>query len=190
MLSKQQVREYVWKILEEKKVALFPNWGHIPNFKGVEETIKKILELEEYKKAKKIFVSPDTPQRPIIKYALKEKEVYMATPRLSKGFCKVKTYGTLKDILRSAEYTDIPYVDIAIIGSVAVDLKGNRIGKGGGYGDREIKMLREKNKDLIVITNVHDLQVFEDLSHLIEEYDERVNIIVTPTRVIRVNSIK
>ena len=177
--SKQEVRKYVWKKLKEEKVALFPNEGHIPNFKGVEETIRKILELEEYKKAKRILVSPDSPQRPLIKYALRDKEVYMATPRLKNGFCRVKKYSNnLKDILSNAEILGwrLPKIDFALIGSVAVDLKGNRIGKGGGFGDREIKFLRDTNPEVVVVTNVHDLQVFEDLSYLMEEHDQKVNI--------------
>ncbi len=191
--SKQEVREYVWRILKERGICLFPCENHIPNFKGVEVTIMKILELEEYKKAKRIFVSPDTPQRHLIKYALENgKEVYMATPRLRSGFCKVNIYfNSLREILRHAKILgwEIPKIDFALVGSVAVDLKGNRIGKGGGFGDREIKILREKNPDVVIATNVHDLQVFEDLSYLMEPHDQKVDLIVTPKRIIRMKSL-
>ena len=189
--SKQDVREFIWRKLKEENIALFPNEGHIPNFKGVIETIEKILELEEYKRANKIFVSPDTPQRYLIKYALNGKEVYMATPRLKNGFCKVtKYFNSLKEILKYAKVVgwSLPKIDFALIGSVAVDLKGNRIGKGGGYGDKEIKLLRSKNPDVVVVTNVHDLQVFRDLSYLIEPHDQKVDIIVTPRRIIYVKN--
>ncbi len=189
--SKQEVREYVWKKLKENKVCLFPCENRIPNFKGVEETIRKILELEEYRKAKRVFVSPDTPQRLLIKYALKEKEVYMATPRLRNGFCKVNAFGNLKEILKHAKIVgwEIPKIDFALIGSVAVDLKGNRIGKGGGFGDREIEILRKVNPNVIVATNVHDLQVFDDLSYLMEKHDQKKDVIITPSKIIRIKIV-
>ncbi len=189
--NKQEVREYVWNLLEKKKVALFPNRGHIPNFKGVEKTIEKIKNIELWKKAKIIFISPDTPQRYLIKHALNEKKlVIMATPRLRKGFAIVNSYGnSLREILQNSKIVgyDIPKPDLIIIGSVAVDKKGNRIGKGGGFGDREIEIINSKFGKVKVITNVHDLQVFDDFSYLMEKHDHKVDIIVTPTRIIECN---
>jgi len=187
--SKEEVRRYVWNILKEKKVCSFPCEGHIPNFLGVEETIKKVLELDEYRRAKRIFISPDTPQRYLLKHVINDKEVYMATPRLRRGFCKVEEYyGSLRDIIKNSKIVgyNIPEIGFALIGSVAVDLKGNRIGKGGGFGDREIRILREKNPSIIIATNVHDLQVFEDLSYLMEDYDQKINMIITTKGVFRV----
>jgi len=186
--NKQEVREFVWKTLKEKNECLFPCYGRIPNFNGVEKTIEKILSLEEFINAKRIFISPDTPQRLLLRFVnLEEKEIYMATPRLKEGFVRVNTNSTnLKEILsKSIKIQEIPKIDLAIIGSVAVDIKGNRIGKGGGYGDKEIKILREKNEKIKIVSNVHDLQVFEDLSYLMKEYDQKIDIIVTPTRMIR-----
>jgi len=189
--NKQEVREYVWNLLEKKKVALFPNRGHIPNFKGVEKTIEKIKNIELWKKAKIIFISPDTPQRYLIKHALNEKKlVIMATPRLRKGFAIVNSYGnSLREILQNSKIVgyDIPKPDLIIIGSVAVDKKGNRIGKGGGFGDREIEIINSKFGKVKVITNVHDLQVFDDFSYFMEKHDHKVDIIVTPTRIIECN---
>ncbi len=93
----------------------------------------------------------------------------MATPRLRHGFVAIMRYSPrLRDVLKNAKPITNIFADLAIIGSVAVDLKGNRIGKGGGY--------------------VHDLQVFEDISYLMEPHDEKVNFIVTPTRVISCDS--
>ncbi len=103
--NKQEIREYIWNLLERNGVALFPNRGHIPNFKGVEKTIEKIKSIELWKKAKVIFISPDTPQRYLIKHALNEKKlVIMATPRLRKGFAIVNSYGnSLREILGNSK---------------------------------------------------------------------------------------
>ncbi len=189
--SKREIRKFVWKLLKNQGVARFPCEDHIPNFRFVEESVKRLIELEIWKNAKTIFVSPDTPQRLFIKYGLSQmKRIIMATPRLRHGFVAVTRYSPrLNDILKNAKPVTSVFVDLAIIGSVAVDLKGNRIGKGGGYGDREIKMLRDINNKVIIATNVHDLQVFKDFSYLMEPHDEKVDVIVTPNRVISCRSI-
>lgn len=186
--NKEEVRNYVWKELKENKVGLFPFFGRIPNFVDVEKSIQKLFQVKEFLESKRIFISPDTPQRKLLNFVdLKEKEVYMATPRLKKGFVKIiKPFERLGELfINSIEIKELPKIDFALIGSVAVDLKGNRIGKGGGYGDKEIKNLRKINEKIIVATNVHDLQVFNDLSYLMKEYDEKIDMIVTPTRIIR-----
>lgn len=183
--SKEEVRRYVWNVLIKNNVCKFPCFKHIPNFVGVEKTIENILNLKEFINSKNIFISPDTPQRIIIKYILGKKEIYMATPRLKKGFCKINKYGNIREILNTCEYiNNLPKIDFALIGSVAVDLKGNRIGKGGGFGDREIKILREINDKVIIATNIHDLQIIEDLSYLMEEHDEKIDLIITPNKII------
>lgn len=188
--NKEEIRNYVWKRLKECKVGLFPLFGRIPNFIDVEKSIRKLFEIKEFLKAKRIFISPDTPQRKLLSFVdLNEKEVYMATPKLRYGYVKLtKPFNTLKELLKnSIRIEKLPRIDFALIGSVAVDLKGNRIGKGGGFGDIEIKTLRKINKNVTIATNVHDIQIFDDISYLMEPHDEKVNIIVTPTKIIRCN---
>ena len=78
-------------------------------------------------------------------------------------------------------------VDLIVQGSVAVDRQGNRLGKGTGYGDREIAYLRERGllKDgAKIVTLVHDAQVVDDLSAVMEPHDVRVDYVLTPTRCI------
>ncbi|RLG18328.1 hypothetical protein DRN63_01625 [Nanoarchaeota archaeon] len=74
--------------------------------------------------------------------------------------------------------------DLIVTGCVAVDPKSfYRLGKGGGYGDKEIREVLEKFGRVPVITTVHDLQLVEGIPH--EEHDEKVDIIVTPTKVLK-----
>ena len=53
-MDKQRIREYIWRLLEEKGVARFPKpvYGRIPNFVGSEIAASRILELEEYRGAR------------------------------------------------------------------------------------------------------------------------------------------
>ncbi|MCG2909800.1 MAG: 5-formyltetrahydrofolate cyclo-ligase, partial [Stygiolobus sp.] len=43
MLSKCEIRQKIWRLLEEKDIASFPRpvYGRIPNFKGAEMASKE-----------------------------------------------------------------------------------------------------------------------------------------------------
>ncbi len=88
-MKKSEIREKIWKLLEERGVARFPKpiKGRIPNFVGAKIAAAKLRKLEEYKQAEVIFCNPDSPQRPVREFALKDRKILiMATPRLKKGF--------------------------------------------------------------------------------------------------------
>jgi 5-formyltetrahydrofolate cyclo-ligase len=79
-------------------------------------------------------------------------------------------------------------IDLVVIGSVAVDRFGRRIGKGEGFADLEFAMGASHHgavsADTVVITTVHDIQVFDELPpKLFEAHDLPVDVIVTPTEV-------
>ena len=79
------------------------------------------------------------------------------------------------------------HVDLIICGTVAVNRKGVRIGKGGGFSDLEFALLVEAgliDEHTIVATTVHPLQIFA--GELPEtRHDFRVDLIVTPDEVVR-----
>jgi 5-formyltetrahydrofolate cyclo-ligase len=183
--------------MEKSGVATFPLpcWGRIPNFVGAETAADKLRQLEEWKKAKVVFVNPDSPQRKVRENALKDgKILIMASPRLKRGFiliepAKVRGKERFASTIRGAfqfgvETQDFPKPDLIVEGSVAVDLQGHRLGKGHGYGDVEIEILERKFGEIPVATTVHDMQVVENVPF--EEKDRKVSLIITPTRVIRV----
>ncbi|MEM3580599.1 MAG: 5-formyltetrahydrofolate cyclo-ligase [Candidatus Bathyarchaeia archaeon] len=195
--EKQRLREKIWLEMERSGVAAFPLpcWGRIPNFVGAETAADKLRQLEEWKRAKVVFVNPDSPQRGVRENALKDgKILIMASPRLARGFILIdpaKTKGKehLASTIRGAfkfgvQAKDFPKPDLIVEGSVAVDVKGHRLGKGHGYGDVEIELLEKKFGEIPVATTVHDMQVVENVPF--EERDRKVSIIVTPTRIIRI----
>jgi len=166
--EKELIRKKIWDLLTEKNIAIFPLpcHGRIPNFKGVNKTAKLLENLKIFKNSNWILVSPDSPQKPIRELVLKyNKNLIMPSPRLKSGFLLIKAppsmakfASSLSNALKFSEKIEkIPHIDLAIIGSVAVDLKGNRLGKGGGYGDREIKLA--KNFGAKIISNIHSLQI-------------------------------
>lgn len=195
--EKQRLREEIWREMEKSGVATFPLpcRGRIPNFVGAEVAAEKLRHLEEWEKAKVVFVNPDSPQRRVRENVLKDgKILVMASPRLQRGFlliepvkaCGKERYAsTIKGAFRfGVEVQNFPKPDLIVEGSVAVDMQGHRLGKGQGYGDVEIEILRKKFGEIPVATTVHDLQVVENVPF--EAKDEKVSIIVTPTRVIRI----
>ena len=198
--EKKRLREEIWRQMQEKGIAKFPLpcYGRIPNFYGAEKAAENLKKLEEWKKARIIFANPDSPQKKIRENALKEgKTVIMASPRLKHGFIivrpekvlgKERFAATIRGAFTYGEKTtSIPKPDLVIAGSVAVDLQGHRLGKGGGYGDRELKMIRENFGKVLVVTTVHDVQVVDYVPN--EPHDEKVDLIVTPSRTIRVKSV-
>jgi len=77
-------------------------------------------------------------------------------------------------------------VDLFVAGSVTVSPNGGRLGKGTGYSDQEYALLKDSgalSPETLVVTTVHDVQIVENISS--QEWDVPVNIIVTPTKIMR-----
>jgi len=187
--------------MEEKGIATFPKpvYHRVPNFIGAEKAAQNLRNLPEYKKAKVIFCNPDSPQRPVREMTLEDgKILVMATPRLKHGFLviapettvgKERFASTIKGAFNfGKETTDFPKPDLIVTGSVAVDKDGNRLGKGRGYGDREIRMIKEKFGKVPVVTSIHDIQLINYATSTPQ--DEKLDIIVTPTKIIRIKRNK
>jgi len=201
--EKNRIREYVWKLLTEKNVALFPKpvYGRIPNFIGAEKAAERIFGLKEWMRAEVVKVNPDSPQKHVRYRGLVEgKKVIMATPRLLHGFLlldpktiprdKYNYASTIRGAFiygKKIRLEEIPRIDLVVTGSVAVDLSGARLGKGGGYAELEYGILRELgvvDDNVAVFTTVHDLQIVDKIP--VEKHDLRVDFIATPTRLIRI----
>ncbi|RLG02407.1 MAG: 5-formyltetrahydrofolate cyclo-ligase [Thaumarchaeota archaeon] len=202
-VEKQKIREHVWSLLERRGVARFPRpvYGRIPNFVGAERAAERILKLEEYRSARVVKVSPDSPQR-FIRYRclLDGKILIMPTPRLREGFLLLdpskiprRSYERASTIRGAFTFGEkispesLPRVDLIVMGSVAVTEDGLRLGKGGGYGELEYAILLEFGKidrSVPIATNVHDLQILNDLPR--DPHDLTLDVIATPTKLIRV----
>ncbi len=71
-------------------------------------------------------------------------------------------------------------IDLLIVPGVAFDLKGNRLGYGGGYYDRFFSLLKPQ---VPLVALVFDLQIVPAVP--VDEWDRRVDIIITEKRVIK-----
>jgi len=192
----------IWRLMEEKEIATFPRpvFHRIPNFVGAEKAAQNLRELPEYKAAKVVFCNPDSPQRPVREVALRDgKVVVMATPKLRRGFLLLDPSTIPRDRLFEASTIHGAFkhgrfvepskvkVDFFVAGSVAVSPDGGRVGKGTGYSDQEYVVLKDSGglvPEAPVVTTVHDVQVVERIPR--DVWDIPVNIIVTPTKVIKI----
>lgn len=87
-------------------------------------------------------------------------------------------FGGIPQPLDSAPRVPLAAIDVVVVPGVAFDLAGRRLGYGGGFYDRLLPRLRP---DCIRIGLAYDEQITDSLP--VAEHDERVRIVVTPTRV-------
>jgi 5-formyltetrahydrofolate cyclo-ligase len=205
-MDKQVLRERVWDALEESGEARFPfpPHGRIPNFAGARAAADRLTETEAWRDADVMKANPDAPQLPVRRVALHAgKRVYMAVPRLrdEKPFLELDpadippeeldaaaTLSHVDDYARQVGPDALPDVDLVVSGSVAVTESGTRIGKGEGYSDLEWAVLFEfgrVDESTPVATTVHERQVVsEDEAPAPDAHDVRMDLVVTPERVV------
>ena len=199
MRSKDAIRRSVWTAMEQEGVARFPGARErIPNFANARAAAERLSRHSAWKKAKTIKANPDAPQTHSRRLALEQgKTLVMAVPRLRDAHPfrlldpkilseeQIREAATIKGALRHGEVIDVeqvPKLDLVLCGSVAVNLKGARIGKGGGFSDLEYALLAETgtvSDRTMVATTVHPIQILRE--HLMmTDHDLPVDLIVTP----------
>ena len=205
MRSKDEVRRDVWRAMDREGVSRFPGAaGRIPNFDGAKRAAERLAVHPAWRRAKTVKVNPDSPQTHARRLALAEgKTLVMAVPRLREHRpfllldpqlltdAAIREAATIKGAMRHGRAIDlehVPRLDLVLAGSVAVDLKGARIGKGGGFSDLEYAMLIEAGRldhRAVIATTVHPLQVLSE-ELLVTEHDIPLDLIATPDDVIEV----
>ena len=200
---KQKLREKIWGALDDNDLIRTSKscFGRIPNFKGASRAASRLRNTLEWRDSQTIFSSPDSALREVREYALLDgKVLIMATPKIKEGYILInpqnvlgneKTASTIIGAFDLGEkITEFPKIDLVVEGSLGVDLKGNRLGKGGGFADKEISYLLSEgviDVDTPICSPVHPLQIMDQIP--IEDHDKKINMIVTPEMIIRINSV-
>lgn len=199
--EKADARAAVWDRLQAEHVARFPfpPHGRIPNFAGADRAAERLFEHPLLRRAKRIKVNPDSPQRPVRLLALRSGiTVFVPTPRLRCGFKKLDPKRIPEDALADAAslsksvrwaedvpLDELPRMDVIVAGSVAVTRDGRRCGKGEGYSDLEFAVLRELGHPPVpVVTTVHPMQIVEHFPGAAN--DLPLSLIVTPEETVEV----
>ena len=205
MRSKDAVRKEIWNAMDREGVSRFPGAeGRIPNFAGAKLAAERLASHRLWKRARVIKDNPDSPQTHARRIALEEgKTLIMAVPRLRdvhpfrlldpKRLSRqaMREAATIKGALRHGRVVavdDLPEVDFVLCGSVAVNLSGGRVGKGGGFSDLEYGILIDAGRidaHTTVATTVHPIQIVRD--HLrMTDHDLPVDLVATPRAAIEV----
>lgn len=199
--AKNVVRERVWTRLEEHHAVPAGVHGRIPAFIGAEAAAARLAALLVWTEARVVKAVPDKAQLPVRARALDEgKLVYMAVPKLAEEHpfylldpatltvapAEAASSKTAATVARKVGVDEMQPVDLIVCGSVAVNRRGVRLGKGAGYSDIEVALLQQAGligPDTTIATTVHSLQVVDD--DLPEtEHDFSVDLIITPDDVI------
>lgn len=205
LAAKAALREEVWSALEDAGASRFPGArGRIPNFTGAEAAADRLRRLDVWRDARTLKSNPDSPQWPVRQRALEDgKVVFMAVPRLAEQqpfflldpdslADSPRRASSIKGASRSARTVDVDEldpVDLVIAGCVAVSPDGARLGKGGGFSDLEFAVAAAAgmvDDATVVVTTVHEVQVVEEGRIPLTDHDIRLDLIVTPERVIEV----
>jgi 5-formyltetrahydrofolate cyclo-ligase len=203
LAAKALVREEVWASLATPGITRFPGPdGRIPNFVGAEAAAERLRALSPWDVAATVKANPDSPQLPVRQRALEDgKTVYMAVPRLAgpapffrldpaKLSVPARQVASIKGAARHGELVALDAlepVDLSVVGCVAVSADGARLGKGGGFSDLEFGLAYDAgliDDHTVMVTTVHEVQVL-DAGRIPEaDHDFRLDLIVTPERVI------
>lgn len=200
---KQRLRDAVWQELRAAGVARFPGArGRIPNFTGAEAAAERLRRTQVWGDAATLKANPDSPQWPVRRCALEDGiTVFMAVPRLrdERPFLRLDP-GRLEVGPRAASsikgssqhgvptaVDELEPVDLVVVGCVAVDRTGARLGKGGGFADLEFALASAAgliSPETVVVTTVHPLQVVDAGRIPMTAHDVPLDMIVTPDDVI------
>ena len=199
--AKQAIRRRVWDLLVAERVVERGVHGYIPAFVGAEAAADRLAGLSEWRAARVVKAVPDRAQQPVRERALRDgKLLYVAVPKLAAelpffvldpaGLAAAPAEAATRDHTarhaRKVAVEDMRRVDVVVCGSVAVNRRGSRLGKGAGYSDIAIALLQEAGRigpSTVIVTTVHPLQVIDDAMPE-TEHDFSVDLIATPHEVI------
>jgi 5-formyltetrahydrofolate cyclo-ligase len=200
--SKQAIRQRIWDLLEAQRAVRDPDVrGRIPDFIGSAQAAERLASVPAWKAAHVVKAVPDKAQLPVRARALGEgKLVYMAVPkladlqpfylldpaRLTRPPDEAASSGVAATDAPKVSISELRPIDLVVCGSVAVNRRGERIGKGAGYSDLEVALLHDAGllgPHTVIATTVHALQVLDE-SLPTADHDFEVDLIATPDEVI------
>jgi 5-formyltetrahydrofolate cyclo-ligase len=204
-LVKDRLRTTVWTRLKAQGAAVGEPVGHIPRFVGNDRAAARLAMLPVWQQARVIKCNPDQAQAPVRLRALQEgKRLYMAVPRLTEERCFVEltaaelghrgialeVAATSRGAMqhgRLVAVTEMSPIDLVVVGCVAVSRDGGRTGKGAGFADLELGLLRQHSlirADTPIVTTVHALQIVPSAELPMRVHDWSLTWIVTPDEAI------
>ena len=208
-VDKDALRSEVWGLLEEREAAIGSPWSHIPNFVGAEEAAARLAALPIWTAARVVKCNPDRAQAPVRRRALEDgKLLYMPIPALVQtlpfvlldpaglrargiSFEEASDHTKAIDLGRKVGFEEMQPIDLVVTGCVAVTRSGGRTGKGAGFADIELGIMREFGlikPETPIVTTVHPLQIVPDDRVVMLPHDSALHWIITPDEVIETHT--
>ena len=204
--KKSQLREQIWDTMDSFVKGPKSIHGRIPNFQGSRAAANNLVETVEFQRAQVVKVHPSLNAIPLRESVLRSGKVLIVPPLPGHDFLYFRV--NPEDIRNKRfnwaaqkrgfnrigvplQLKDIPKIDLFVIAATVVSFEGCRAGKGKGYGEVEWGIVSELgvvDSSTTVATIVHDLQVVDSKqfpSELMETHDLPVDLIATPSRIIR-----
>lgn len=211
MSDRKESRQGVWNAL--RAVARPDSRFHfdfgefITDFEGSDLATARLIEMDIYKNAQVVFITPDNCLELLRAQAVRDgKVMLMSTYGIRRGFVELRSsdvpasqeeWAVLLDVIeRVGKYISLSEiqeryrVDLLVTGGSAVTRTGARFGKGHGFFDIEwatFYSLGVVDTSTPVVDVVHDCQVVDEELEL-APFDTICDYIVTPTQVIHVPS--
>ena len=151
------------------------------------EIVKKLLSYEVYKNSKTVMAYASMPEeiqlQELFEDALSSKKILAVPFIVGRGNMRAVLLPSL-DVLEKGDFgiltvrqenrkfVDAKEIDCVIVPGAAFDIRGNRLGLGGGYYDRFLKKISAKK-----IALAFDFQITKNLP--IESHDVPVDFIFT-----------
>src|SRR5919108_4766322 len=204
-LVKDRLRASVWTRLKVQGAAVGEPVGHIPRFVGNDRAAAQLALLPAWQQARVIKCNPDQAQAPVRLRALQEdKMLYMAVPRLTEERCfveltaaELRHRGIALEVAatsrgamqhgRLVALDEMSPIDLVVVGCVEVSRDGGRTGKGAGFADLELGILRQLGlvqAETPIVTTVHALQIVPSAELPMRVHDWSLTWIVTPDEAI------
>lgn len=182
---KQKAKEEMRNLLEEKRRILTKE--QVSELSA--SIIERLKALPEFESAKVVLayypIRNEVNTRPLLE-EYRDKKIILLPVSRSRSRMELRQYMG-RDNLRRGKF-GIPepqgrpfrgHVDLVVVPGVGFDERKHRIGRGGGYYDRFLS----KNPFATKVAVAYDFQLVTDVP--VDSHDKKVDIIVTPSRVIR-----
>ena len=181
------------KILRKEMAIKREELDKVEREKLSHEVVQKLLQNPFYTEAKTVMAYVSMPEEIQLQELFDDafmKAKKLAIPFIvgrgtmrpvllpSKDALEVGDFGILTVRQDLRKFVDIKEIDCVIIPGAAFDIHCNRLGKGGSYYDKFLKLAVNAKK----IALAFDFQIVEDLP--VEAHDSPVDLIITPTKII------
>lgn len=175
------VREQVWNMLAQRRIATYPTppHGHHPNFVGSGRAAQQLLDQPVFARALTVLVGPEQVLKPVREAVLRSgRQLLMPHPDRSSQMLSLQNVAPsaivrVRDAVRYGQVIDPTQlaIDLVVVGCVAVDRQGGWLGKGYGF---------PQNNPVLTApwaTLAHPAMVFDQLP---APPEHKVRLIATP----------